>query len=578
MAGRIPQPFIDELLTRTDIVALIDRYVPLKRSGVNYQACCPFHQEKTPSFSVNGNKQFYYCFGCGAGGNAISFMMNYLNYSFIETLENLSSQCGMTVPRQTETTERQRLGESLYVLMDQVTTFYQQQLSGHDSAKRYLSEQRGLSAEIIDKFRLGYAPSGWGGLLKQFEASQHEALIKAGMVIKRDELDCYDRFRRRIMFPIRDRRGHVVAFGGRIVDEGTPKYLNSPETAIFHKSSELYGLYELLQRRGKVKGVMVVEGYMDVIALAQQGIHYAVATLGTAVTPNHLQRLFSLCDNILFCFDGDSAGRRAAWRVVEVVLPLLQDSWQVRFLFLPEGEDPDALVRREGKEAFESRLSQGKTLSQFLLHHFATQVNMDSLDDRARFAHLAIGAVNKVASPLMKQLLMEAVSEMSRIDVATLDQTATQQQSARHQSQPARKQTAVRQIGMTLLRRAIALLIQYPSLAQSCQTLPEISGSGGKLLNMLFERLKENPALSSGALIEHWRDQPEESYLVQLANSEATLLTAESAIMEEFNGIIAMLKRDIKQQRIEALYSKLQQRTITAEEKHELRRLLELEF
>src|SRR5579872_117414 len=381
MANRIPREFIQLLLSRIELVDLIDGRVPLrKKSANNYFACCPFHTEKSASFSVSQNKQFYYCFGCGAHGNAIDFLMQYDRLEFPEAIEALARQAGLEVPREAGTVSRPVVSDHFYTLLEDAAKFYQQQLKQSPTAIDYL-KKRGLSGEMAKEFGLGFAPAGWDHLLQTLAKTDalKQALLDTGMLIKKDDGGYYDRFRERIMFPIRDRRGRIIAFGGRILEKGEPKYLNSPETPLFQKGHELYGLYHAQQRNRQLDRVLIVEGYMDVIGLFQHGITYAVATLGTATTTTHLQRLFRHTSEVIFCFDGDEAGRTAAWRALLVTLPIMHDEISIRFLFLPEGEDPDSLVRKEGKQDFENRIQNAATLSHFFFQSIAAQSNLTSL-------------------------------------------------------------------------------------------------------------------------------------------------------------------------------------------------------
>ncbi|SPW19786.1 DNA primase [Cronobacter sakazakii] len=366
MAGRIPRVFINDLLARTDIVDLIDARVKLKKQGKNYHACCPFHNEKTPSFTVNGEKQFYHCFGCGAHGNAIDFLMNYDKLEFVETVEELAAMHNLEVPFEagsgpTQIERHQR--QTLYELLDGLNGFYRQALQAQSAepARQYLAK-RGLSESVIERFAIGYAPPGWDNVLKRFgnNSENRKSLIDAGMLVTNDQGRSYDRFRERVMFPIRDKRGRVIGFGGRVLGDALPKYLNSPETDIFHKGRQLYGLYEVQQSDPNPPRLLVVEGYMDVVALSQYDINYAVASLGTATTAEHIQMLFRVTNNVICCYDGDRAGRSAAWRALETALPYMTDGRQLRFMFLPDGEDPDTLVRQEGKAAFEARMEQAQ--------------------------------------------------------------------------------------------------------------------------------------------------------------------------------------------------------------------------
>src|SRR3990167_4049159 len=349
MTGTIPREFIDLLLAKIDLVDLINAQIPLrKKSGNNYFACCPFHNEKSASFSVSQPKQFYYCFGCGAHGNAIDFMMQHDHLNFPEAIEALAKYAGMDVPHTHESIKKNHSVSTLHELMQTITTYYYDHMRQSTRAISYL-KKRGISGAIAQQFMIGYAPDSWSHVLDQFGKTDADKkhLLDAGLIIKREEAhQYYDRFRDRIMFPIHDHRGRIIGFGGRIIDEGEPKYLNSPETILFQKGHELYGLYHAIKANRTLNHILIVEGYMDVVALFQHNITYAVATLGTATTEHHLQRLFRYTSEIIFCFDGDAAGKHAAWRAVQVLLPIMQDHLQIRFLFLPDGEDPDSFIRK----------------------------------------------------------------------------------------------------------------------------------------------------------------------------------------------------------------------------------------
>ncbi len=421
--GSIPRAFIDELLNRVDIVQVVGQRVPLKKAGSSFKACCPFHSEKTPSFNVSQQKQFYHCFGCGASGDVLKFIMEYDGLSFVDAVEQLAASVGMEVSYEKvspQVQQQQKKQQNLYEVMHAVAKFYRHQLRDHpqsEKAKRYL-KQRGLSAEIAKQFVIGYAPDGWQSLQAGLKADKAltEQLIEVGMLVKNEEGRIYDRFRDRIMFPIRDIRGRVVAFGGRILGEGQPKYLNSPETPIFHKSQTLYGLYEMKQSRQNVDHIIVVEGYMDVVALAQFGIHNAVATLGTATTTQHLELLFRQVNEVVFCFDGDEAGMKAAWKALELCLPMMGEQRSVKFLFLPQGEDPDSTVRKEGVEGFQFRVQSALSLSQFLIQGLENQLkaSLSSAEGRQQLVALAAPFVQK-AHGLYQFLLAEAVAEQVQL-------------------------------------------------------------------------------------------------------------------------------------------------------------------
>ncbi len=591
MAGRIPQHFIDELLNRTDIVDLIDSYVPLKKAGANYKACCPFHGEKTPSFTVSPSKQFYHCFGCGANGSAIGFLMEYDHMEFREAVETLASNAGLEVPQESQAftpKNTQSQGIDLYQLMQEVERFYQQQLRQHkdkDSAIGYL-KQRGLSGDVAKRFGMGFAPEGWSNLMESLgdTAPAQKALLDTGMLTKNEKGRVYDRFRHRIMFPIHDHRGRVVGFGGRVLEKGepqagNPKYLNSPETPIFHKGSELYGLFAA---RGAIKeadGVLVVEGYMDVVALAQAGINNAVATLGTATTAQHLQRLFRHTPNITFSFDGDRAGRAAAWKALETCLPAIQDGYQVSFLFLPDGEDPDTMVKKVGKESFEQLVSEAMPLPEFLLESLKQQADLNRLDGRAKLGKLAKPLLEKMQTGVLKTLIVDRVAALTQVASSELatpsngqantNQNLNQGEQTAWSNAPANQdgwkkggwqrggwrkkapQQAPRPASLSLVRRAVSLILQFPKYHGEFAVLEPIADTQVRGIGMVHELRQaaeglENP--STAMLLERYRDESFAPTLLQLANhqhnnieelddSEAlALIRANNAkIIEEFN-------------------------------------------
>lgn len=431
MAGRIPEHFIQDLLARTDLVALIDSRVPLKKAGRNYSACCPFHQEKTPSFTVAPDKQFYYCFGCGASGNAVGFLMEYDHLSFPEAVEQLATRAGLEVPREgggdarKEKARRDRL-QTLYDLLARAERFYRQQLKNapeRQKAVNYL-KGRGLTGQIAARYGLGFAPPGYDNLSQGLSLDNEgiEQALTAGLLVRKEDSGrTYDKFRDRIQFPIRDGRGRTIGFGGRVLGDSKPKYLNSPETPVFHKGKELYGLWEWRQSRDKTDRLYVVEGYMDVIALAQHGVPNAVATLGTATSEDHCHLLFRQVNEVVFCFDGDNAGRRAAWRALESALPALDDGKQARFLFLPEGEDPDTLVRAQGPEALLALTDKADTLATYLFRHLSEGLDLNTVDGRARLARLALPFLDKPAGPVYRALLEEELARLTRLERSALE-------------------------------------------------------------------------------------------------------------------------------------------------------------
>lgn len=529
MAGRIPQHFIDQLLNRVDIVDLIDGYVPLKKAGANYKACCPFHGEKTPSFTVSPSKQFYHCFGCGENGTAISFLMNYDHMEFREAIEKLASATGLEIPVEAHAYEPKQAvsqGIDLYELMDTVSEFYQTQLRQHpnkEQAVDYL-KKRGLSGEIAKRFGLGFAPDGWDNLMSVHgaTAASQKALVDTGMLSKNEKERIYDRFRHRIMFPIQDHRGRTVGFGGRVLGDGEPKYLNSPETPIFHKGSELYGLFAA---RGGIKqadGVLVVEGYMDVVALAQAGINNAVATLGTATTSMHLQRLFRHTSNVTFSFDGDRAGRAAGWKALETCLPQLEDGYQISFLFLPDGEDPDTMVKKVGKEGFEELIQGAMPLPDFLINNLTQQADLERLDGRAKLAKIAKPMIQSLPDGILRALIIERIALLTQANPQDIIGQANQRTTAEPQ-RTTRSSKPNAAISMTPIRRALSLILQYPHIAAEFDVLKPVSEEqirGVSLLHSLRAACFENTLITTASLLERYRQEPFFDTLLQLAKHQ----------------------------------------------------------
>jgi DNA primase len=578
MNKRIPQSFIDELLARVDIVSVIEPFVQLKKAGSNYKALCPFHQEKTPSFTLSSSKQFYHCFGCGASGNAITFLMEYERMDFIDVIEHLASQTGLEIPQefvadQTASSEVQ----PLYVRMEQSSKFYQTQLRNVAKSKPAITylKQRKLSKEVVRRFNIGYAPIGWDNLLRYFDNSSvtHKQLFTAGMVIQKEGGDFYDRFRHRIMFPIRDRRGRVIAFGGRVLsDDDTPKYLNSPETPIFHKGNELYGLYEVLQLKSKLNSLLIVEGYTDVVALAQYGIDYAVATLGTATSANHIQRLFRLVPEVVFCFDGDKAGRSAAWHALEVMMPILRDNWQVKFMFLPEGEDPDSLVRKIGKEAFAQKIKQADVLSEFFFQYLTSQVDLDKMDGRAQLANLVMSYIQKMPMNVRREMLCENLAKQVGIDSEKL-MRATKKSNEKIENK-VRIDGSFGKMKLSPARIAIAILMQNPVLAKEIVVnLPESNMPGMRLLSELINLLKSSSSkLTAGNIIERWRGKPEEKYLTQLTNYE--FMIPADVLTIELQAAMRKLCSQVVDVEIDGLMAKASNGELVGKEKQKLQNLL----
>jgi len=581
MAGRIPQSFIDDLIARADIVEVINTRVPLKKKGREYTACCPFHNEKTPSFTVSETKQFYHCFGCGAHGTAIGFLMEYEHLDFVDAIETLAAEYHVEVPREDTpagTSQARDDKQPLFDVLEQASQLYQQQLRNSERAIGYL-KQRGLSGEIARRYKLGYAPDGWNFLLDNMgsNANNIKHLKAAGMLVEKSPGKRYDRFRDRIMFPILDRRGHTIAFGGRIIDDGEPKYLNSPETPIFHKGYELYGFYEARQTLRSLQRIVVVEGYMDVVALAQNGIEYAVASLGTATTKDQIQKLFRSVHQLIFCYDGDQAGQKAAWRALENTLPILRDGLEARFLFLPDGEDPDSMVRKEGKEAFEKRLEIATPLSEFLFDKLLKEIDTSSMDGKARLAKTAKPLLATIPESVFRDLMYKRLSELVGISDEKLQVEPVSAEAEKVNKQPTTGSRGNREVKQNATRDAIALLLQHPELAGETN-LPDFFASasiqGFSLLYALYQTARDNPAISSSALLERWRDKKDFEILQKLIQRNVFGTDEKSGQLAVFNDAIQRLTMKLNDERFEILETKLKQDGLSDAELEEYKSLL----
>ncbi|MCK5262918.1 MAG: DNA primase, partial [Gammaproteobacteria bacterium] len=488
MAGRIPQNFIDDLVTRADIIEVVNARVPLKKKGKEYTACCPFHNEKTPSFTVSDSKQFYHCFGCGAHGTALGFIMEYENLDFVDAVEALAAEYNLDVPRESghfNQSESKDTKQPLYDILEKSSELFKQQLKKSDRAIAYL-QQRGLSGDIAKIYQIGYAPDGWNFLTDNLGKDKNtiDALIATGLLVNKDNGKQYDRFRDRIIFPITNRRGHIIGFGGRVIDQGEPKYLNSPENTVFHKGQELYGLYEARKAVRNLEQLIIVEGYMDVVALAQHGVNYAIASLGTATTSEQLQRAFRTVKTIVFCYDGDNAGKKAAWRALENALPLLRDGFEAKFLFLPEGEDPDSMIRKEGKENFEQRLAMAKPLSEFLFERLSQELNLNSPEGKSSLTEKAKPLLSRLPESVFKDLLYQQLASLTGLSTDKLQTPASNERSAPIVSDKPRSNREVKQ---NATRDAIALLLQHPKLSCEVQVPDVFKDSAIQGLPLLHE-------------------------------------------------------------------------------------------
>jgi len=553
MGGLIPADFIDQLLSRVDLVEIIDSRVPLRKVGKEYAACCPFHSERTPSFTVSPQKQFYHCFGCGAHGTAIGFLMNYEYLSFPEAVEDLARSVGLEVPHDHSATRNDYSRLLQLVLM--ADQYFRRHLREHPTRQRAVDylRHRGLNGETVARYGIGYAPEGRDNLIKflQREANASlEDLVSAGLAGRREDGVYYDRFRHRVVFPIRNRRGQTIAFGARaITPEAAPKYLNSPETAFFHKGQELYGLFEARRERQLPK-LLVVEGYMDVVMLAQHNISYAVATLGTATTTTHVERLFRMVEDVVFCFDGDNAGYKAAWRALENSLPVLRDGRQARFLFLPNGEDPDSMVQKEGRSGFENLMAHSLPLSEYFFEQLTSQVNMSSLDGRARLAELARPLIAKIPDSDFRDLMGEHLKSLTGITRTRLERVPTHHD----------KMHRYPNLSRSPVRLAIALLLHDPSLAQQVKDgefLSELEIPGLSLLLELVEIIQNRPHIrSAAALLSHFEGTETGNVLNRLLQGQ--LLIDPNNYEKEFIGILAQLRKRYSPDKL--LYEELIQR------------------
>lgn len=528
MAGLIPQHFIDELLARTDIVDIVDAYVPLKKAGKNHHACCPFHEEKTPSFTVSQQKQFYHCFGCGANGTAISFLMEYLHMGFVEAIEDLASRAAMEIPREAaQASHSNNKTTELYELMELVTQFYRKQLRQHPEAKKAVDylKGRGISGEIAKEYELGFAPPGWDNLLKELGRSDEASirLASIGAVIEKEQGGYYDRFRERITYPIRDQRGRAIGLGGRVLNDEKPKYLNSPETPIFHKGRELYGLYQARKVLKDVDCLFVVEGYMDVIALAQFGIANAVASLGTAATPEHLEKMFRVTGKVVFCFDGDEAGKKAAWRAMENALSLLRDGRQVYFIFLPEGEDPDTYIRGNGREAFLDN-NLRIPLSEFLFTLLGENVDLDTPEGRALMVEKSLPHIFKIPTSAYQDILVQELARLTQYNLDLIKgELSKRTVKDSNNGKVTFKKPVHKDQGADKIKWLVRSLLHAPSFARALNktdNLAVFGSTGIVFLTELIEFIKDRPNVRLGNILENWRDTKFEKRLQDLASEE----------------------------------------------------------
>ena len=584
----IPQNFIDDLLAQTDIVDVIEPYVPLKKSGANYMACCPFHKEKSPSFSVSPAKQFYHCFGCGAHGSAIGFVMQYQNLGFAEAVQQLADRIGLAVPRTkgslNEPPEaraaRKKQQQTLETALQTAAAFYVRQLQTSPQAQAY-AQKRGLSPEIAERYGIGYAPEGWQPLSQEFQPYPAPALIESGLVVE-NEGRHYDRFRNRLMFPIRNISGSVIGFGGRVLDDTKPKYLNSPDTPLFDKGKNLYGLWEAREAVRDAGRILVVEGYMDAVALAQYGIGYAVAALGTATTAEHIGILFRQTDNVYFCFDGDAAGRKAAWRALENALPRLKDGKNLHFLFLPAEHDPDSFVREHGSARFEEALlHESRPLSQYFWDALASGLDLDTQEGKAELIQRAAPLLAQITAPAFAFLLKQKLSGLVGIDPANLAHLMGQAAPKRHIE--AKRYTLPRESFRqpetpTLAQRQIRTLLLNPQWAQYA-VIPDYLPAEGDAacLLALADACRANSRLTPAQAIEHFRNSPfaatiDRIFRNSLHSEDET--DDSDAKCREFQDGIRKLTAELKTAQIQRLREKLKQPENSREDTVRLQKLI----
>jgi DNA primase len=567
MSGRIPREFIDELLVRVDIVDLIDSHVPLKKTGTNYVARCPFHTEKTPSFSVNRNKQFFHCFGCGASGNAISFLMDFSHLDFVEAVEDLAAFAGIDVPRESlgyQAESKKDDLNSLYVVMEQVAAFYVEQLRVSPKAIDYL-KARGIKGEIARDFMLGYAPDKWGALSGRFS---QKLLIEAGVMVRKDDGQAYDRFRGRIMFPIRDKRARIIGFGGRVLDDSLPKYLNSPETSLFHKGKEVYGLYELLQKNSKPQRILIVEGYMDVIALAQYGIDYAVAALGTAASQAHLDLLFRFSSELVFCFDGDRAGREAAWRAIASVFPSLKGGRQIRIMLLPQNHDPDSLVREEGLDKFTERIQSAQVLSDYFFEHFSKDLKLSEMEGRSNLRNEALSYLKQLPIGAFREMMFEKLSGLAKQYILDNEAILAQKkQVKKHQIKTGR---------LSLPSFVIALLLQNPKFIEIVEQKEidwnQLEFEGVERFKSILHMITDKKPTNYGMLLEAYRDHADEGIVKKLASFD--LLIPDDGTEAEFSDALNGLLKQGREAGIAKLQAKAQSKGLDSHEQEMLVKML----
>ncbi len=573
VSGRIPREFIDDLLVRVDIVDLIDSHVPLKKAGSSFVARCPFHTEKSPSFSVNRGKQFYHCFGCGAGGNAISFLMAFAHLDFVEAIEDIAGFIGIDVPREAIEYRQQKQDYSaIYAILEQAAVFYVEQLRNNPEGKAAVDylKQRGLSGDVAREFSLGYAPDRWDALASKFD---NKLLLEAGMLVSKESGRAYDRFRGRLVFPIRDKRKRIIGFGARVLDDSLPKYLNSPETSVFSKGRELYGLSELLEKNAKPKRILIVEGYMDVLALAQFGISYSVAALGTATSKIHLDLLFRFTSEVIFCFDGDSAGQKAARKAVQEAFPSLKDGRQVRIILLTEGHDPDSLVREQGVEGFEAKIESAQALSDYFFDYLSKDIDLNTVEGRSVLMSKAKPYIEKIPAGFFREMMFARLSEESLSGEDVLQKpTILNKRFALRQSagKPLQKAKA------SPVRVVVAHLLQNPGLIDVFEAreldLSEMDFPGLNVLKEVLLAIEQIKPSNSAVLMEYFRGTVSEKVINTLINWDFYILS--QGVEAEFLGAVDQMMQQVDQDELEGLLNKEREGGLSVDERKLLGKLL----
>ena len=580
MSGLIPQHFINDLVSRVDIVDVLSKRIDLKKAGKEFKAVCPFHNDKNPSLTISPSKGFYHCFSCGAHGTALGFLMEYEHLSFVEAIESLASDLGLEVPYE-KSSKPIKQNNDLFSMMEKLQKKFQDNLKDESKAIKYLKE-RGIDGRTAKKFGIGYAKKGWRNILDEFGMNEKQInlLTSLGLIIKKSDNNYYDRFRDRIIFPIRDARGRFIGFGGRVFNDEQPKYLNSPETSLFHKGKELYGLYECQQSMRDIDRLVVVEGYMDVIGLSQNGVEYAVASMGTATTNDHFNRLFRLTDSIFFCFDGDDAGLKAAWRALENSLIHLRDGRQIKFVFLPDGEDPDSYIKNNGTSKFEERLDSGKDLSDFLIDKISENIDLKSIDGKARLAERAKPLISKIPDGIFKELIIEQLS--ASVSISSKKLTALISKVNKKESMKPKTRSFTKMMNQksskaqpSIIKKSIMLILNYPEAAKSIKThdFKDYKKPGIKILLKLIKTTQEEANINAASLIERWRDDDEGKHLAKLAINLFPD-NPEFDASKELNDSLVQITKNFYSERINFLIEKQSKNELSEKDKNELSRMI----